>query len=200
MSNYSSPKHNRLQLARDMSDEGLRRMTSTRDRVDDVLERWNESWPEADFSGRQVIWRMQLLAAMIDRILDQDTFMSSEIPRSGGRVLFTLRGSGPPHRDSAGQLAKACGITPGSMTAAIDRLEALELVERSPDPTDRRGVLVSLTAKGVEIAERLRVSYAEVEAEILSPLNAAERKELTMLLRRFLNGLEEQRPDAIQHI
>lgn len=175
-------------------------MTSTRDRVDDVLERWHESWPEADFSGRQVIWRVQILTATIERILNQDILMSAEIPRTAGRAIMTLRGGGSPYRSAAGRLAKACGITPGSMTAAIDRLEVLELVKRSPDPADRRGVLVSLTPKGIEVAEQLQASYAAAEAEILSPLDATEREELTALLRRFLNGLEERRPDAIQQI
>lgn len=175
-------------------------MSSTRDRVDVVLEAWQESWPDADFSGRQVIWRLQILGAMIDRIMHQDMFMSAELTHSGGRALMTLRAGGSPYRRPAGQLARACGITPGSMTVAIDRLEEIELVKRMPDPTDRRGILVALTPKGLEVAGKLQESYAASEAEILAPLSATEREELTSLLRRFLVGLEARRPEATQQI
>jgi DNA-binding MarR family transcriptional regulator len=40
------------------------------------------------------------------------------------------------------------------MTHRIDRLETLDLVKRMPDPNDRRGILVGLTAKGLTLINR----------------------------------------------
>ena len=42
----------------------------------------------------------------------------------------------------------------GAMTHRIDRLETLDLVKRMPDPNDRRGILVGLTAKGLTLINR----------------------------------------------
>jgi DNA-binding MarR family transcriptional regulator len=49
---------------------------------------------------------------------------------------------------TAGELARRVGITSGAVTGAIDRLEALGLVERGVDPSDRRKVIVRLVDHG----------------------------------------------------
>lgn len=55
--------------------------------------------------------------------------------------LGVLDSSGPI---TAGELARRVGITSGAVTGAIDRLEALGLVRRGADPSDRRKVIVEL--------------------------------------------------------
>jgi DNA-binding MarR family transcriptional regulator len=47
------------------------------------------------------------------------------------------------------------GRTTGGMTLTLDRLEAAGRLRRSPDPTDRRRVVVELTADGLELATRV---------------------------------------------
>jgi DNA-binding MarR family transcriptional regulator len=56
---------------------------------------------------------------------------------------------------SAGELAKASGLTTGAITAVIDRLEAAEYARRVPDPDDRRRVLVQLMPKAHEAGMEL---------------------------------------------
>src|SRR5205085_1527378 len=63
-------------------------------------------------------------------------------------VLAALRRQGPPYRLSPGALLRATLVTSGTMTNRLDRLEQAGLVRRAPDPEDKRGVLVSLTAAG----------------------------------------------------
>src|SRR4051794_16833985 len=65
-------------------------------------------------------------------------------------VLAILRRAGEPYRLSAGELAQHAAISSGAMTNRLDRLEANGLVRRLRDPSDRRGVLVELTPKGIE--------------------------------------------------
>ena len=55
----------------------------------------------------------------------------------------------------ASELAHHLHIAPRSATEVVDALEAKGLVERSPDPTDRRATLVSLTARGTALTDEV---------------------------------------------
>jgi DNA-binding MarR family transcriptional regulator len=77
------------------------------------------------------------------------------------------------------------------MTNRLDRLEADGLMARSPDPDDRRGTRIVITAAG---RERIRAAAAERDrlgTALLPGLNAAERRTLVDLLRKVLVGYEE---------
>ena len=69
-------------------------------------------------------------------------------------VLAILRRSGPPHRMNPTALYAELVLSSGAMTNRLDRLEAAGLLERRPDPFDRRGTLVSLTKKGMRAETR----------------------------------------------
>src|SRR5687767_4414054 len=56
---------------------------------------------------------------------------------------------------SPGYLATALGVTTGSVTAMLDRLEKLGYVERSDDPADRRRIEVRPTAQTIALARKL---------------------------------------------
>ena len=69
-------------------------------------------------------------------------------------VLAALRRSGPPYELSPGALAAAMMMmSSGGTTARLDRLERDGRVRRSPDPGDRRGVLVALTDQGRRLVD-----------------------------------------------
>ena len=109
-------------------------------------------------------------------------------------VLSALRRAGAPYRLSPTELSAAALMSSGGMTSRLDRLEEAGLVRRKPDPDDRRGVLVELTADGRRIAESAIDYQGERAAELLSPLSRDERKALAQTLRKLLASLE--RPDA----
>ena len=52
------------------------------------------------------------------------------------------------------ELASRLGITTGTLTVAVDRLEKLGLVAREPHQNDRRSFLVVLTGQGKEVYEK----------------------------------------------
>jgi DNA-binding MarR family transcriptional regulator len=96
------------------------------------------------------------------------------VNRTDGRCLDVIQQTG---RISAGELADRAGLTSGSVTAVIDRLEAKGYVRRVADPEDRRRVLVELTdlmehrawelwgplaQRGIPQLERLSVSEIEL--------------------------------------
>lgn len=63
---------------------------------------------------------------------------------------------------SARELAQLTGLTPSTVTALLGRLEAANLAERQPHPTDRRQIVVTLTAGGNAHLERSEQWLGEV--------------------------------------
>ena len=77
------------------------------------------------------------------------------------------------------------------MTNRLDRLESAGLIRRLPDPNDRRGVVVELTAAGSKAYEESTAAQAAKEGLIASALNAKEKDELNNLLRRLMLVAEQ---------
>jgi len=100
------------------------------------------------------------------------------------RLLATLAEHGPA---SQATLGRRSGIHLSDMVATINDLAGQELVERAPDPADRRRNIVSLTAAGKRLLGRLEKRLAETQDELLAPLAPDERQRLTELLSRLLD-------------
>lgn len=84
-------------------------------------------------------------------------------------------------------LAEALHIVPRSATEVVDALEDKGLVERSPDPGDRRAVCLHLTADGRRVAAEVETMRRRESAAFLSVLTAAERATLGDLLSRLMD-------------
>ena len=97
-----------------------------------------------------------------------------------------LRRSGAPYRRSPGWLAEHLSLSSGAMTNRLDRLEEAGLVRRLPDPDDRRALKVELTDEGHQVWRDAIGAQAIKEASIASELDAEEKQQLTVLLRRLM--------------
>lgn len=80
-------------------------------------------------------------------------------------------------------LADALHIAARSATEVVDQLEEKGLVERGPDPTDRRATLVSPTARGAALRGEIREDRRRESDEHFSRLSPEDRIELERLLR-----------------
>jgi DNA-binding MarR family transcriptional regulator len=77
----------------------------------------------------------------------------------------------------------------GGMTARLDRLERAGLVERRPDPNDRRGKLIALTDSGRRVIDETIGPHVANEEKLLSVLTPAEQETLNALLQKLIAGL-----------
>ena len=114
--------------------------------------------------------------------------------RTDMRITDLLEREGPA---TAGRLAEATGLTSGSITVAIDRLERAGFARRLPDPADRRRVLVDLTE---ETRERGRAFYTE-HAKLAERLQRRYSEDELRLLIEFVRGgreLNERRAAEIE--
>jgi DNA-binding MarR family transcriptional regulator len=117
--------------------------------------------------------------------LDQLVTLLPRLARRGGlslvaaSTLATLERRGPSR---VTELADAQSVTQPAMTGLVSRLVAQALVERSPDPDDRRGVLVALTAEGRALLAARRRERAEALAAMLGDLASDDRAALAAAL------------------
>ena len=93
-------------------------------------------------------------------------------------LYFTQHGELP-----MGKISQRLMIHPKSVTTTVDGLERLGLVERVPHPTDRRGMLARITAKGRRLVEESTPQLVE-RRFALGALTQAEARMLTELLRK----------------
>jgi DNA-binding MarR family transcriptional regulator len=155
------------------------------DSVDRIVEAWAERDPELDASPLEVVGRLLLCAEHVERDIVA-ALRPFGLSFADFDVINTMRRRNDERGTNPKDLARSSLITSGAMTARLDRLERAGLITRAPDPGDRRGVLIRLTAEGEELAERsLRAVIAADEA-FLEPLDQEQRDSVATALRRLL--------------
>ena len=92
-------------------------------------------------------------------------------------------------------LADRIVCTTGAMTKLVDRLQRSGLVERAPDPSDRRGILVEITPTGHHKAEEAARTYRAGRQRILDRLDDREAEQVHTSLLRLLEVLETDRSE-----
>jgi DNA-binding MarR family transcriptional regulator len=102
-------------------------------------------------------------------------------------TLCALKDNGP---QSQGELVKATSVDQGTIRGIIDRLKVRGLIAFSRDREDARKVIVSITAAGQQVLERM-VPHARAVSELtMKPLNPAERMALLHTLRLLIGDAD----------
>jgi DNA-binding MarR family transcriptional regulator len=159
------------------------------DRVDELISQWRREHPDLDPSVMATVGRLLRAAGLVGAEIDR--FAAERgLSRGEGDVLLTLRRAGEPYRLKPGELARSLLVTPGGMTSRIDRLERGGLVRRHPDPADRRGIDVELTAKGRRLVDSVLPAHIANEERLLAALTRRERTQLDALLTKLIESLE----------
>lgn len=99
-------------------------------------------------------------------------------------------------RVPAGELAVATGLSTGSVTALIDRLVAAGYVERRPDPTDRRRVLVEVRPEAIA---PIKAVYENMSKQMLSLWEQYSSRDLTAIAD-FLSRSTELHLECVKQI
>ena len=90
-------------------------------------------------------------------------------------------------RHTAKGIAAQLGITPGSLTAAINVLERKGYVQRTPDPEDRRRVQISLTPRG----QAADAGHQRIHRRLVNGITSGLSEEETGVLLRALQNVAE---------
>ena len=159
------------------------------DRADVAIEQWAHQRPDLPSLPMAVLGRLSEAAERVMRDHLNPLFADAGLQPGEFDVLATLRRSGDPYMLSPTRLYEAAMISSGGMTNRLDRLERAGLIERRPDPNDRRGKLIALTAAGRGVIDETISRHVANEEQLLSVLTTAEQEKLNALLRKLIAGL-----------
>ncbi len=166
-----------------------------RDRIDHLLLDWERERPDLDFTPVAVIARLGRVRTYIDAELAA-VFARYGLSHADFVVIITLRRSGQPFQMPQARLMDALGLTSGTVSVRLDRLEKNGVVTRQPDPTSARSSLVQLTDKGLRLFDHVAPTHLLNEDRLLSALSDDERQTLADLLRHLLASFESTTTDV----
>ena len=159
------------------------------DQVDRILAEWRRERPDLNTAPMGLFGRLHRAAQLSDAAL-WTQLVRRDLQPGWFDLLAALRRAGRPYELNPTQLMRATMLSSGGTTKRLDRLAEAGLVERRPDPSDRRGVLVRLTPKGKAVIDKAVEAHVANEERLLRSLGPADRRALDGLLRRLLADLE----------
>ena len=127
-------------------------------------------------------WLVSRVYALCRRLL-ADGFASAGVRGYHYRLLAALEEFG---QASQAALGRRTSIDRSDVVAALNDLAARGLIERSPDPDDRRRNVITITPAGTKQLRTLDQVLAGIQEQLLAPLSAADRTRLIGLLTQLL--------------
>jgi DNA-binding MarR family transcriptional regulator len=164
-------------------------MSEPQDHVDEILAQWQRERPDLNVAPLGLYGRLFRVVHLSDDALAKGLAPYGLQP-GWFDLLAALRRAGAPYERNPTQLMRATLLSSSGMTKRLDRMEAAALIERRPDPHDRRGTLVRLTGRGKRVINRAVETHIGNEERLLGALTAAERRTLDSHLKTLLIQLE----------
>jgi DNA-binding MarR family transcriptional regulator len=164
-------------------------VSEAQDHVDEILAQWRKERPDLDFGALGLYGRLFRVVHLFDDKL-ANGLAHYGLQQGWFDLLAALRRSGAPYELNPTSLMRATLLSSSGMTKRLDRMEDARLIERRPDPSDRRGTLVRLTRRGKSVVDRAVKTHVGNEERLLGPLTTAERRTLDRLLKNLLIELE----------
>lgn len=100
--------------------------------------------------------------------------------------LLSIQGISTPT-----ELARYTGLTTGSTTTMLDRLEKAGFIRRVPNPKDRRGVLIEINKHYTETVGPFIMALQKAHNELIASYSDEELKTITDFLTRFTKNVQE---------
>jgi DNA-binding MarR family transcriptional regulator len=101
--------------------------------------------------------------------------------------FLTIKGISTPT-----ELARYTGLTTGSATAMLDRLEKAKYIRRKPNPNDRRGVLIEINEETIATTQPLVAGVVKAHKELLAKYSTKELMVISDFLTSFTKNVKEQ--------
>lgn len=114
---------------------------------------------------------------------------------AGRQALAVLEGAGRPLSPTT--IAERLLVTTASMTSLLDTLERRGLLTRSPDPDDRRKVLVTLTEDGRQVVDQFLPQVVAVQTALMAGLTETQRHQLLESLATIREAIDLLDTDAV---
>ena len=170
--------------------------TDTRDAIDGIVEDVYTLYPGIDVIGLPIAGRIMRLARYLEahreRRLGEYGLTVPDFD-----VLATMRRRAGEEAINVRDLQHSMMLSSGGTTKRLDRLERAGLVQRMPDPNDRRGVLIGLTPAGLALIDDVIPAITGYENELVGGAitSSRDRERVADGLRRLLVDREASPED-----
>ena len=166
-------------------------MELKKDRIDRLSDEWALRAANLDIRPWQVWGRItrinDIFLLKLNKILSQNDLSYSELQTLGALIV-----SGPPYELNPNTISRHNLLTSGGMTNVLTRMEKKGLITRRKDARDRRGVIVSVTERGLNIFETVIVAENAIEHRLIKGLSETERAVIAVVLRKLLLSIDEE--------
>lgn len=157
--------------------------------VDKVMADWSRARPDLDFAPLGTVARVMRLSRFFDKRI-KDHLSSHGLESGEFDVLTTLRRNDAADGMTTSAFHRNSLVTAGAITNRLDRMAAKGLIERVPDPDDRRVTRIMLTESGAELIDAILPRHLDNYTELLAPLEGEDGRVLAELLNKLLTPLE----------
>jgi DNA-binding MarR family transcriptional regulator len=166
-------------------------MPEKRDAVDDIHSDVRRLYPRLDLHGLLITGRVLRLALLLQARRDEQ-LTAFGITGADFDVLASLRRRAGLSAVNVRDLQRAMMLSSSGITKRLDRLESSGLVQRTPDPNDRRGVLISLTKTGAEVIDAAIPEILKAETALVDGAITVEkhRNQVEAGLHQLLHAQE----------
>jgi DNA-binding MarR family transcriptional regulator len=147
---------------------------------------------DASQRGKVLVARTVRFAGTFLRWMDSRACGSLTYPRL--RLLEALHLGGPA---KMADLATQLGISARNMTALVDALEAAQLVVRRPHPSDRRAILIELTAGGIGAAETSLGPGLDAMARLFDRMPVPDQQQYLTAIGQLLEVMDSPPEPAV---
>ena len=161
------------------------------DAVDGVVNDLRQWRPDLQPAGLPIVGRVLRLAQHL-QARREEQLATFGLTAADFDVLASLRRRANAAAVNVGELQRVMMLSSSGITKRIDRLETAGLIERHPDPADRRGVLIKLSRAGLDLIERAVAVITAFESDLVTEAlrTATQRRQLEDGLRRLLIAQE----------
>lgn len=157
------------------------------DALDGIVAEVREWLPDSDVLGLPITGRIMRLARYLEARREAEL---GRFGLSSGDfdLLATVRRRATAEPIKIRDLQRSMMLSSGGTTKRLDRLEAVGLIDRRPDPNDRRGTLIALTEAGVDLIDRAAPAIVAAETDLVQAAigSTRERSAVEAGLRRLL--------------
>ena len=167
------------------------------DRVVDEVRGW---LPDADVSGLAITGRILRLARYLEAGREEE-LKRFGLTLADFDMLATLRRRATGEPIKIRDLQLSLMLSSGGTTKRLDRLESAGLIERLPDPNDRRGTLITLSPRGLELIDEAVPAITRYETAVVTEAIGSERSRAAVEngLRQLLIAKESATAETPSH-
>lgn len=159
---------------------------------------FGEEYPEADSCCTEAFASLLVVGDVLMAVHERRIELTLGASQTVAQALAILDGASEPLTPS--EIGERMLVSSATMTSLLDTLERRGWVRRTPNPDDRRSLLIEITDEGRSMSDTFIPGLHNVERRIMSALDEHERQQLLGLLQRVLdraNDVNAEPPEPL---